>query len=179
MKKIVIAIVASTCLFGIAETTYQLKSDVYAYMLDESGNKVRSGKIRAGTKIIIVQNEAKEAGGKSGSTITSGSYIAPKMFKASMPKMKPVEYSCECEISDLYCGEFYGCEKTHWSVSIKAYLRDGSDYESLWGYVAKSSPIGKKVSSILSDGKEHKMILVVRYTKNAEDSDSVEIVGVK
>lgn len=179
MKKIVIAIVASTCMFGIAETTYQLKSDIYAYMLDESGNKVRSGKIRAGTKIIIVQDEVKEAGGKSGSAITSGSYIAPKMFKASMPKMKPVEYVCECEISDFYGGEFYECEKTHWSVMIRAYLRDGSDYETLWGYVAKSSPIGKKVSAILSDGKAHKMTLVVRYTKNAEDSGCVEIVGVK
>ena len=38
MKRIIMAIVAISCIFGYAETVYQLKSDVYAYMLDDSGN---------------------------------------------------------------------------------------------------------------------------------------------
>ena len=111
--------------------------------------------------------------------ISSSDYIAPKMFKASMPKMKPVTYSCECEIDDLYDYEFSDCKNTHWSVNIKAYTKDGEDYEPLWGYVPKSSPLGKKIIQILSDGKKHKMILTVMYTKKAEGSDTVAIVGMK
>ena len=112
--------------------------------------------------------------------INNSSYIAPKMFKASMPKMKPVEYVCDCEIDDYYNYEFDECERTHWSVSIRAYTSDGEDWESFHGYVLKSSSIGKKISSILSDGKEHKMTLVIRFTKKAEPSTNiVEIIDMK
>ena len=148
----------------ISDISVKLKN-VYVLCIDNFFNQCLENTERADT----IQESKRVA-----------KYIAPKMFKASMPKMKPVEYVCDCEIDDYYNYEFDECEKTHWSVSIRAYTRDSEDWESFHGYVLKSSFVGKKISSILSDGKEHKMTLVIRFTKKAEiNSDVVEIIGMK
>lgn len=178
MKKIIIVLFLITPLVIFAETQYRLKSDVYVDLLDEGGNKIRSGRIRSGTKIIIVQDDVKSETVKASNR--KAKYIVPRMFKVTMPKMQLVKYSkCECEISTFFSGTFENCKKTHWNVHIRAYTEDGEDFESFEGYVSKTTKVGRRLETLLSDGKEHVLSLTVRYLDNETDNDVVEIVDFK
>lgn len=171
-----------TCLIlagvSIAENTYILKSDVYAWLLDENGNKVKSGRIKSGTKITIVADEAPSTSTKAGAVqIGRVKHIPPKTFIATKAPGLASKFVCVCTISDYFNYEWDGCEKTHWSIDIKAYTSDGEDWESFYGFVPKNSQLGKRLYNILSDGKEHKLNLVLQYEK-AEDSSCVKIIDV-
>lgn len=176
MKKLIIGLLLIASFAILAETQYMLKSDVYADMIDEDGNRIRSGRIRAGTKVIIVQDDAKTEVVKN--TRQKAKYIAPKMLKATMPKMQPVKYSkCKCEISTEFYGEFENCQNSHWAIRIWAYTDDGEDFETFLGYVKKTSTAGRRLMKLLSDGKEHVLSLVVQYTDKANDEGVVEIIS--
>ena len=176
MKKLITGLFSIASFVIFADTQYRLKSDVYADMIDENGIKIRSGRIRAGTKIIIIQDDTKAEAVKN--TRRKVKYIAPKMFMATMPKMQPVKYSkCECKISTDFYGEFENCQKSHWAICIFAYTDDGEDYEMFLGYVRRTSAISNRLMKLLSDGKEHVLSLVVQYTDKAIDNDVLEIIG--
>lgn len=162
--------------FCHAENTYILKTDVYAWLLDENGNKVKSERIKSGTKITIVSDDAQTSSAKTGKEqIGRVNHIPPKTFMATKAPGLASKFVCTCTIYDYFNWEWGSCEKTHWSVRIKAYTSDREDWETFNGYVPKESQLGKRIFNILSDGKEHKLNLVLQYEK-ALDSSCVKIV---
>jgi hypothetical protein len=104
--------------------------------------------------------------------------MSPNILKARMVdmKLKPVEFSnCTVKIFDYYNYEYRDMEKYYWSVKIKVETGDENVY--FYGYIKKTTPAGKRMYKLLSDGKEHKGIkLKLMYSKQAEDSEHIGIV---
>ena len=175
IQKVVMLIIGLMTMFSYAnELVYMMKSDTYAWMLDDSGKKLKSGKFKAGTKfkIVVVDNEHVVA---NSAKTTNVKYIAPKTFKATAAPKRMAKLLCRCKLDDYYNYEWSDCEKTHWSIELYAYTDDQSDSELFSGFVEKKSALGKKIFSVLEDGKEHWANMVLQY-QLAEGTSAVKII---
>lgn len=90
-------------------------------------------------------------------------------FKANT-SIKTVTVRGNLKLTNLYFANYRGKENQYWSVKV----RDGSG--TVWCYVGKSSTIGKKIHTLLSDGMEHKAIVEIQTDRSADTSGSEGII---
>lgn len=169
MKKLFFIAAVVTALFCEAETL-RLKFAATAEILDDAGKVVGVRKLKAGTVVAVDDSAAPVSPAKKGKL--SPSKISPAMFLATQPPSGAV-FRAELSLCDIEHDKFP--KGKYWSVLIAAQNEDHSEGETLWGYVSKSHPVGKRLIELIKDGKDHLTLIKVRPVKDEFRNDNVTI----
>ncbi|MGE3757615.1 MAG: hypothetical protein AB7H97_07660 [Pseudobdellovibrionaceae bacterium] len=97
----------------------------------------------------------------------------PMTFKA-MQAQKPTDpqkFRVFAELANYYNYEFRDSDSYLYSIR----LHEPETYESVYGYIKRDSPDGKRLYEILKDGQKHPVILNVRYHPYASQNNLVII----
>jgi hypothetical protein len=85
--------------------------------------------------------------------------VTVKVIKATAPKSS-IRLRVKAQLDDSY---YDGIRREdYYSISLTENWRPLGDYDSLNGYVLKDSKIGKDLFRIVSDGREHQVIVTVQ-----------------
>ena len=74
-------------------------------------------------------------------------------------------------ILNYYNYNYEGKEAEYWSIRI-----EDSNYDEVYGYVSKTSELGKKIYNLISDGKEHSVIVEIRSDRSADTTGNIVII---
>ncbi len=88
-------------------------------------------------------------------------------FKATQPA-KPSLFRMLATLDDYYNFDFANAKKTHFSVNLRTPTGEGD----IHGYLAKSAKDAQQLLATLKDGKEHHIIVELRYPPNANSSNA-------
>ena len=146
----------------------------------EDGKVVGQKKLKAGT-LVEVADEQPPASGSATAARASKlrvSKLSPIMFKTTRPAVAHV-FNAELSLSDSYYGQFEGKESQFWSVDIRAKNAEWKAGEFFYGYARKSAPIGREISTMLSDGTEKKCRVKVSLVRDPDWKDLVNIEAVE
>ena len=92
------------------------------------------------------------------------------MFKTTRPA-SGATLRAKVKLDDNYYGKFDAMRGKYWSVEIFAYDAAWEDSEIFNGYISKSTPIGKKFIDLAKDGKQHRCLVKVTFTKDETFED--------
>ena len=180
MKESLLLSVVLLSLIPASAEQYKLKLPVTVDIV-EGGEVVGTKKLKAGTLLqlsdvseVPLAEDAKESKGlaKKGSKLTP-SKISAMMFKNTQPVS--AVFRAKIELNDGYYGPFDGKDKMYWSICINAYDEKWEVAERLDGYVSKSSQVGKRLISVVKDGKMHGCHIKVKPVKYEDLKDYVTI----
>lgn len=166
--KLMFAMIALAC--ACPAEQLRLKFAATAEILDDAGKVVGVRKLKAGTVVAVEDSAAPVTPAKKGKL--SPSKISPAMFLATQPPSGAV-FRATLSLCDIEHDKFP--KGKHWSVLIAAQNEDLSEGETLWGYVSKSHPVGKRLIGLIKDGKDHLALIKVRPVKDEFRNDNVTI----
>jgi hypothetical protein len=92
-------------------------------------------------------------------------------FKANLTT-QPTEFRVDAILGNSYNYNYYEAQNTHWSVRISCSEERGP----LYNFISKNSEEGKKLYSILKDGKSHQLILEMKIDASEDKNGEVAII---
>lgn len=183
LKTIAIAAVAVAACAPLAATQYRLKTSVTVDVI-EGGRVVGKQTLKRGS-IVTVEEDAEIAEGQKKPLAPAGvgkkiaklvpSNMSNAMFQTQQPP-KGATFRAELRLSSFYVGPFSGQESKYWAVDVSTKTEDWSYDDDLYGYAPKSLDVGKRLSVLLNDGKDHRCIVHVIPVRDAYYKDVVKIV---
>lgn len=179
-KEICSCLLVLVAVFSSFGEQYRLKTPATVDII-ENGEVVGVKRLKVGVVLQPMEEktEADTAIDKgAGSVVKKGGKLIPSkisvmMFKNTQPAS--AVFRAKIELNDGYYGPFDGKEKSYWSIYIRAYDSEWNDSERLDGYLSKASAVGKKLITIIQDGKEHACHVKVRPVKCEDSRDYVTI----
>lgn len=158
MRILMLAIVAALAVGAQAET-YRLKYVTTVDVLDDSGKKIGTKKLKA--KTVIQEVAAEEAAPQAGGKLVPGD-MSPAVLIQTAPATAVIR--AEVRLYDFYASEFK--KDKYWSIYCYGMNDDWSLGELFYAYVRKSTALGKRVFDFVKDGKEHKCIVKLHHRGN-------------
>lgn len=181
MKKAIVAISIAIAAVAVNAERLQLKYSATVNVLDETGHKISTRQIKAGTEITIVETKtggASEAPATSKVGKTSG--ISPAQFLAER-RTTPTTFVGvgTLDPKPVIFDEKRISANTHWCAMLGLYGKTRKAYNMASGYALKSSQVGKALYDMLKDGEQHKVLVTVRCFPNTKHPDEVEVTAIK
>lgn len=88
------------------------------------------------------------------------------------PKDTPLRV--RAKLDDAYFGRYSDLKDNYLSLR----LEEPGGVGKLYGYVPRASPEGAALAKLLSDGKEHRLIVFVSYHPKTRSADEIEVMKV-
>lgn len=159
-----------------------LKYPATVTVVDDSGKRTGTKRLKAGTEITICESTSTETqtAANAGSSHDKPSGIPPAQFLAErITKNTKFVAVGTLEPDPPIFDDARISTRTHWSASLGVYGANRRQHELMWGYAMKSSDAGKALYKILKDGEQHKLLITIRSFVNTKSPNEVEITAVK
>lgn len=182
MKTTLITLAAISAAFAVHAERLILKYPATVNIVDGSGKRIGSKRLKAGTEITISESGAatessapKRAASRHGkpSGISPAQFIAERITRntkfVAVGTLNPDPYFFDDKRLST---------KTHWSANLGIYGKNRQQHHSVWGHAMKSSEAGKDLYRILKDGEQHKLLVTIRCFVNTKQPDEVEITEI-
>lgn len=156
MKTLITALAVAAALVCEAETL-RLKYQTTVEIVNDAGKVVGTKKLKEKTVIEVV--DAAQPAAKAPADKLTPSNISPAVFSVEPPKEGAV-LRVQAKLDDFFLSSFNTAK--HYSIQVWGLNDDWSIAVQFYGYVEKTSAIGKKVFTALKDGKEHYCLMKLK-----------------
>lgn len=158
-----------------------LKYPATVTIVDDSGKRTGTKRLKAGTEISICESAASTTASKATADSPKGKVtgISPTQFIAEK-RTTPTTFIAEAKLEpDPYAPEPRLSEKHHWCAEMTVYGKTSDSREFMKGFAPKGALIGQKVFAALKDGETHIWLVTFHACHNTEYPNCVKITDFK